>query len=314
MKLFHISLLLFLVYLFNACIGEDMDSCPEIMDNNLTLEFRYMDDKGADIFSDKIHQVDLFVFDHEGCFVTKQCIKQTSLSAFAGTQLSLQPGDYSIISWGNAIDKTMFSKVEDGCLMGESLVENNTLNENLVAINGDPLYYAPGATNRSLSQTFSVTVPERGSETATITFCRAHIKIEVYVKGFEDKSIQGELLPPVIELTDIPANYDFEMHTCGSSISYRDVSSYCTIEGEELAAIEFYTPLLGEDFPTQLLVAKSSDGSTVTTINLDEFVKENNIVIGDTGEAVIPILIEYKQASFVISLPGWGKTPIGPEL
>lgn len=312
MRLFHLSLLLFSVLLCGGCLGEDTDSCPGVKDNNLTLEFVLTDEKGNDVFPDKIHKVDVFIFDRAGQLVERQTVDRNLLSFFAGTELYLNPGDYRIVCWGNAGDKTVFDEATRGCLFADASVSNCTLNEYMRAANGDPLYYGPQTTTQS--QTFIITVPEQGSKTASVSFCRAHIKIEVYIKGFVDKTTQNVLLPPIVELTNIPGSYDFEMQSFGSAICYRDVTSYRNVEGKEMAVIDFYTPCFEPDAPIQVLIGKSSDESIVTTINLKEFIEKNNIDISNHTETVIPILVEYKQASVDITLPGWGQTPIEPDL
>lgn len=314
MKLFHISLLLFSALLLNGCIGEDMDSCPEIAGNNLTIEFLYKDESGGDIFRDKISKVDLFVFDRNGAYVTSQSIEQAPLSVFAGASLRLEPGIYRIVCWGNAVDRSVFGGVGRGSLFSDAFIGNSTLNGSSVATNGDKLYYAPYITEgHSLPQDFTINVPEQGTKTVPVTFGRVHIRVVAYVKGFEDRTVQGELLPPVIELADIPRYYNFEMQTFGDYISYWDLSSFATVEGEQMAVMEFNTPLFTEDTPIQLLIKKQSDGTTVTTVSLEHFIRENNITIGNSIDLVLPILVEYKSGSFEIVLPGWGHTPVGPE-
>lgn len=308
MKVFAISLLLLCVCLFSGCLGEDTAWCPPEETNNLSLRFVYPDAKGSDIFPSSIHQVHVFVFDQRQTLVSHHSVDQALLSTFAGTELHLDPGTYRIVCWGNALDKTTFAGVDTGNSFGDALLRNPTL-KNHVATNGDPLYYAP-----SRAQAFTVTVPELGIKTETIAFCCAHIKIEVYIKGLEDRSPEGKLLPALVELTHLPAEYDFEMKNCGEDMSLRDVASFQTIDGRSLAVAEFYTPVFSEDTPMEILIQKQSDGSTLTTISVKDFIQENNIKLDHVHELIIPILVEYKSSDVSITLPGWGQKPIGPEL
>lgn len=321
MKLFHISLLLFSALLFNGCMGEDMDDCPPIIANNLSIAFVYPGDDGKDIFGEKITNADLFIFDEAGCCVSSHCIDESSLSVFAGAQLSLKPGTYRIVCWGNAADRSEFLGTDGGNLFGGAFLRNSTTDANLVAVNGDRHYYAPHTlathmpySGQPLPQGFTVTVPEQGAKTVSIDFTRAHIRVVAYIKGFEDRSPQGEALTPLVELTNIPSRYDFDMQTCGDMITYRDVSTLVTIEGEQMAMMDFTTPVFDEETPMQIVIKKQSDGSTVTTVSLKDFIRDNNIIIGNSVDLVLPIMIEYKQGSFEITLPGWGQTPVGPDL
>lgn len=312
MRLFRTSLFLFLAFLLNGCVKDNMYFCPIVTNSNLTLQFRYEDDGGVDVFPDEIRQVDVFVFDNAGSLVQKQTIDQTSLSVFAGTTLHLAPGTYHIVCWGNAIDKTTFDWLDNNSRSVENaFLGNSTLDENGIAINGDPLYYASQVIE--LSGESATTAPKQGTETAILSFCRAHIAIEAYVKGLEDKSASGGFLPPLIELTDIPAHYNFEMRTFGPLISYRGVSSFQSIKGEELADATFYTPIFSRETSMQIRIKKSSDDSVLTTINLADFIHNNNIILDKAGKIIIPILVEYKQASVSISLPDWTYVPVDPE-
>ena len=46
----------------NGCIKEDMSDCP----GNCLLEFSYVGDGTTQIFQDKIHKVDMYVFERGG--------------------------------------------------------------------------------------------------------------------------------------------------------------------------------------------------------------------------------------------------------
>ncbi|GAB6010399.1 FimB/Mfa2 family fimbrial subunit, partial [Dysgonomonas reticulitermitis] len=217
MKFYHISLLLFFVYVLAGCIDEDLDYCPEITENNLILKFVHTDGAGADIFPGNIHRTEVFVFDVNGYFVQHQSVEKEALSVFAGTELNLAAGTYRIVCWGNAYDKTTLDNLSAGSLFSDAFAGFGIPDASGIATGGDPLYYAPRAL--SPSQSFIVTVPEQGVETAVVDFCSAHIKIEIYIKGFGDISDQGEPLLPLVELTDLSAGYDFDMQASAPVIS-----------------------------------------------------------------------------------------------
>lgn len=311
-KLFYRGVLLFVVLLSGGCIDEDRDGCADM--NNLVLMFHLEDQSQQESFSEKIHVADVFIFNGNGQFVSRQTVNESSLSVFTGTALYLEPGEYRIVCWGNASDKTSFSGLEPGSLFENAFLANATLNGTSVATGGDPLYYAPYNTGTSIPLTFTVTVPVTGTTTQSIGFGSSHILVQVYVKGFTDKGTNGENLPPVIELTDIPPYYNFEMQTFGPAISYRDASSYQTIEEQQVATVDFYTPVFKDENSIQVLIKKSSDGSIVTSISLEDFMKANNITVEGISQAVVSILVEYKQTSVEITIPGWGQTPVSPEL
>lgn len=118
----------------------------------------------------------------------------------------------------------------------------------------------------------------------------------------------------MVELTPVPAECNFDLQNSESYISYSDIITYGTIEGQQIATIDFYPPLFDENTSKQILIKRQPDGSTVTSISLKDFIRENQINLTSNTQIVIPILVEYKQASVNITLPGWGQKPLVPEL
>lgn len=311
MKLFHAMLPILTALLLSGCIGENKDGC--YTENNLILNFRYYGGGQTDIFPENIYKTDVFVFDETNHLVLQQSLSQASLNAFEGTKLSLSPGTYRIVCWGNVMDKAVCEGIGSGSLFADASVCNNSINDNAEAENGDPLYYGTTETTRAQPQVFNVTVPEVGIKNETVLFCCAHTKVEVYVKGINDLSAQGQLLPPIISFTNILSSYDFDMQPLGPVVSFRDTSTFRTMNEEQVAVMEFYTPLIDGNTQTQLLVIKQSDNSVVATIGLADFIAENNITIPASGEMIIPILVEFKQASVEVTLPDWSYNPVNPE-
>lgn len=315
MKLFRLFILLLSALLLSACIDEDLSNCPEPEENNLRLDFRYTDEGGADIFADNIHSVDLFVYDTNGFFVTQHHVDRGDLYLHAGTELNLSPGSYRIVCWGNVATNTSLYNPTEGSPFSDAFLDFAIGQTRAAAmVGGDPLYYAPYVEDTSSPQIFRVTVPEKGVEKAEIDFRIAHSIIELYVKGYGDKNKEGQLLLPQIELTGIPAGYDFNLETFGPPVTYSGIATSETIDEQQMAVINFITPLFDRDTPMEVNIKKQSDGDTLTTVNLDDFIRDNNIVIGETTKLVIPILVEYKEVSVEINLPPWKVVPVEPDI
>lgn len=291
----------FIAVSFSSCIDENMKGCPPYMNENLILRFHYTDAKENDIFSKNIHKVDVFVFNYENRLVMKQTKDQQALNDFQGTKLHLPAGKYRVVCWGNAFDHTAYSGIDIGLPFNKALLTNASVNKESITTNGDPLHYAPA--RQSNKSEFIVTVPETGIETAIFAFNSAHIRIEVYVKGVQDISPEGLLLDPIVELTDIPAGYDFDRNTFGAFISYRNTST--TI---------FHTPLFSTETPTRVLIKKASNKKIIANISLSDFIKDNKIEISETKQTVIPLLVEFTQTSIIVSIPEWIQKPTKPEL
>ncbi|SBW06891.1 FimB/Mfa2 family fimbrial subunit [uncultured Dysgonomonas sp.] len=312
MRVFHLFIVLFIVLIFSGCVDDSSGECPVDIENNFILKFRYVSDEPEELFIEKIKRVDVFVFKDDGQYVMTQSADLAALTSFAGITLDLDPGSYRIVCWGNASEKTFISPLSTNSMMKDAFVSHTALRSGTTATNGDTLYYALDHTILSPSLkaiTVSETVIER-----ILDFHNAFVKVQVYVKGLVDKNPQGNLLPPIVEMNGVTSGYNFEMQTFGNAVRYLNTTAFEYISGETVAAITFYTPRFKDDNPIEIKIKKSSDGSTLTAINLKDFMRENNITVEGIEEAVVPILVEYKEASVEISIPEWGQIPVDPEL
>ncbi|MFV0418894.1 MAG: FimB/Mfa2 family fimbrial subunit [Dysgonomonas sp.] len=311
MKLFHVVILLFVALLSNGCINEDTEDCLPEETDNFILRFHYETNTQKELFISRIQNVDVFVFKEDGQFVTFRNVDHASLSSFAGITLELEPDNYRIVCWGNITDMTFTSPLDTRSLFGNAFLSNIAIRNSTTAFNGDSLYYA---LDNISSQDLKITTYAENVIERTINFYNAHIKVEVYVKGLIDKNLQGELLPPIIEMTNVPGGYNFNMQTTTGLVSYLNTSSYQTISGEEVAGLVFYTPRFADSNTIEIRIKKASNSTILTRINLTDFMRENNITVEDIPEAVVPVLVEYKEASVEISVPQWAQTPVDPEL
>lgn len=310
MKLFYSVFILLSALILSGCIDDDTSDCSVETEDNFILKFRYVSSVSGDNFTEKIQQVNVYIFSQDGKYITTQTVDLAALTAFAGITLHLDPGSYRIICWGNASSKTFVNPLGIKNTFTDAYLSNIATRDGTFATNGDQLYYA--SDNLVLSPTLKATttnIIER-----ILNFKNAYIKIQLYTKGMIDKNQQGQLLPPTIEMINIPSRYNFLMQTDNSTIRYLNTSSFQDISGEEVAVVTFYTPRFSDNNSIEIHIKKSSDGNTLTTINLKDFMKENNITVEGIEEAVVPILIEYKQASVEIGIPEWKQNPVEPEL
>lgn len=312
MKLFRTAIM-FLSVVLSGCVGEDTDTCPP--DNNLILRFSYIIDGGNDIFLQRVEKTTLFIFDERGYFVREQTIGTASLDAGQCFPLSLSPGKYRIICWGNALDKTGVSSLSGSSLFESAFIYNTTLQSGH-ATDCDPLYYAPGSsTDQSTGYYF--TVPPTGTTTKTLNFTCAHIKLQAFIEGFADSDGAGGNRPPIVEIEALETNGNFSMHPFGATSCYTHESAYQNIQGTDMAAAYFNLPPFKNDNSLKLHIKKASDGAVVTSVILKDYMIANALTVEDVEEAVIPIHISYSDLQNVdvtITLPVWGESPVKPEL
>lgn len=307
MKLLNISLCVLLIGVFSSCI-KDSKSCSVDSRHQLVLDFEHRDKNNLNVFSKVMHKVSLFVFDEYDELIYRTAIDKASLKSFAGASLHLDPGKYRVVCWGNAMEYTTFGGIEVGSNLINALVQNSA-NQEKHAVNGDPLYYV----SLDLDLT-SLKLSSRAIIHKTISFCRAHTQLEVLIDGFEDQSEDGENLPPLVEIRNLSSNYDFNMQSSGSHLTFSDLSSYSAVDEKWLARATFYTPMISDDTSVEVLIKKQSDKSLITTISLKDFIKEHNIQLNTCHQTTIPILVEYKSTDISISLPGWAGEPVDPEI
>lgn len=309
------------VLMFSACIYENYENVDDYLiipaNNNVNIKFSYIYN-GIDLFRDKIHKVDLFVFDEKGQLVSNQQVGSLALSAFSGTSLYLQPGNYRIVCWGNVSNRSAYAPFDFNSSFDNILLKNTPLitrlDQTLQSKNGDPLYYAPNNSVDKFSDIPILTIPQESIINDTIVFYSAHAKINIYVKGIEDRNASMQNLPPLIEINEVPQEYNFEMHTTTNVISYLDQSAFETKSGDEIAVKSFYLPRLKNQNPIQIIIRKSSDNSVVTTLSLEKFIRDNNIDLETPEQQEVSILFEYKQTSVIVTLPSWQQGGVKPAI
>ena len=298
MKLFRITLLLSCVVLLSACIAESR-YCP--MDREIVLKFEYVYN-GYDVFDTQVQNVDLFVFNSSNLLVHRETINAAQLNAFAGTTLTLAPGDYRIVAWGNVSPQNAFGSANVGdhindAYVGRSAVPRNTAPQ---PGNGDRLHFAPGLAQ----QEFILHIPTHADDlTATLPFARSYIGIEVFVVGFN--AYTGEAAAPIVEIDGAASHFCFDRVPEGD-ITLRETTVIQTQYVQRPATAMFRTKLFDDNanFAKELRV-RSGQGANAVHFTLEtallrakmaEFMADNNIhsfKADATPQRVIPITIVF---------------------
>lgn len=290
-RLFY-TIFLLLPILFSGCIKEELDDCPP--DYNLTVTFRFTDGNGVGVFPQYVHTVDLFLYDKGGLFLSRHTIDQTSLDQFQGAKLNLMPGEYTIVCWANLSTLTTINANL------QTLVHADM--EKGISSDGDPMHYAPQTT---------LTIPTTGTVEKSIDFCCAHRTVEVFVKGFTDTP--ATILPQV-ELTQIPRGYDFSMNTLnGNNMCYAQRAVEATLPSGLIAATRFHTPHFNMEDPIQIYIKKPSNEQTLYTVNLNDFLRDNGMTLGDTPQDTIQVMIEFMETNVKVTMPLWDGNDVEPE-
>lgn len=292
-----------------GCIMDDMSDCPVVV-----LEFSYPDSKGADQFKDKIGSVVVGVFEKSGRLIHSQTIGKAALERSQKYRFMVPEGDYRVVCWGNLSEYSKLSPMRYGVLLSDSYL---TLDARSPKRGSDPVMYAP----RPASQTradetgdaFLLTVPYTGTVEKTIDFTSAHTDFSIIVKGLAD--IDGDAAPEVA-ITGLPTGYDFDMKAFGNTETYRDNTRYTnTAKGPE-AWGRIYTGNFAEGDPVTVGLYSGADGRVLKTVNLSEYLAEDEIDFFKLRERSVTIIFKFeegKEVDVTISLSPWTGEDVSPE-
>lgn len=312
MKLRLIILSLLAAPLVTGCIKDDLSGCEP--DNNVTLMFRYPDKAGIDCFQDRHENVVIALFDETSNCTHIRQLDKASLLAFQGAQFSLPAGTYQVVCWGNVSTRSLLNLSNGNSLAGSSLCLDNLTPKQ----SSDPIMYAPRPASKTkgmeAGDVFRITVPVKGEVEETIDFVSAHTRFNVIVRGLADKG-EGINSPPDIEISELPADYNFEMKVQGGTVAYRKTSEYSTSSQGPEATASFYTGNFTEQDPVTIDIYSTVDGRLLETVYLPPYLAEKNIDFSTMLERSITVLIEFlDQVRVTVSISSWTDQGVHPEL
>lgn len=288
MRKLYIYLLLSIIValpLASGCIKENRDDCK----GKVTLRFRYVGDGTTDIFPDKIEHVTMYVYSlADGKLVAVQKYDDSALNAYQGAEISLFPGRYEVVCWGNALEETTISE-------GDKIAANGYYDNTTIATN-DPLYYG----------TINIEVPETLAENNYICdFVSSHVKFRVRIEGFDDPVLKV----PAIELTQLASFTDFD----NVPSQEERCSYYPTLTADDDGlnyTATFNTLRFDDDNDIMLRLHANESRAVVYEFPLADFLDEHNIAVEGVHEVTIPILIRFSPIG--VDIEDWEETPVDP--
>lgn len=285
------TLLIGAVALLAGCnIKEDVSDCPY----NAILTFRYDGDVSYDIFAEKIDRVALYVFSDDGALVSRMDFSQEQLRDYQGTTLKLNPGRYRIVCWGNAFDNTQIAPEDPH---DEARVQHPDLFSGADIATNDHLYYAA----------CDLHLPKNDIISREIAFVSAHINLEIYTRGTGGSA--GRL--PIYAVNGLCPQYDFDMRTLGAPASYYPAVSFDTAKNAAAAKLQVFR--FSDDNPVTIDIRDPQNpAETIYTVNLKEFMDQNDIHVDGIQEATVELLVEFGDVSVEIVVPDWGEEPVAP--
>ncbi len=314
MKLFRPTYIILSLLLLAGCndwVYDDRSNCPPDGDNVALLFTRML--AGTDGFRTNVLTVDVVVFNGGGNFVTHKAVSQADLAAFranrqdgkSGTFLTLEPGDYRIVCWGNAAEHSMFDNMDASHTIGQMTLLHTEWQTG-VSDSDDPLYYAPHISNLANPETFNITVPDGTPVTETIDFTAAHKTVEVFVKGLAAL--------PEVDIDPLAGAYDFTMHTLsGKPMRFVRTAGSVTFNGETFAGARFYTAHFKNENTILVNIKSAADHSTIYTVDMRQFLADNSITLDETDHDLVQIMVEFIGTDVKVTVPSWAKEPVKPN-
>lgn len=180
--------------LLTGCIREDRSDCS----CDVFLDFLYTGDGQTDIFPDKIDKVNMYVYSAaDRSLAGEYELDKAALTEHQGIHLYLRPGDYRIVCWGNAAERTHIHKVYDEAKVGEPV----WFKSDEFFTGNDELYFSE----------LEISVPETLRDVeGTCNFECSHIDMYVQLKGFKGAiGPDGQKADIVVAHTGLPAYTDF---------------------------------------------------------------------------------------------------------
>lgn len=277
----------------NGCIKEDRSDCP----GNCLLNFSYVGDGTTQIFQDKIHNVDMYVFDSNGTLLSSHPVSEADVSRKA-TQLILPVGDYRIVTLGNTLHTTVTGKERFVTALFHAQVYGT---EERVTGN-DSLYYACR----------EITIPGDAQDIEKqMDFASSYYKVHVEVAGITPRVSDTDAAAwPVITLSGVLPTTDFYNEAGGTPATYYPAT--VTYEQQHFMLARFNI-LRHPDSKDIVLRLTAADGEEMAAINLADFLQANPFIDLSKHEALIPIRIEFKEIETTVTVPQWYITQVKPE-
>jgi len=297
---------------------------------NVSIQFHMSVTAGAgseDVLLDEMEGFTIFLFDVNGKFIRAEEVERDYLLNNDNTvSLTINPGNYQMVCWGNAKEYSMITNLVPGVSIQDAAIVH-TYTEGgkvVVAPDGDPLYYAPrntvGRSRAAVGGTYAFTVPEQGTVHADIDFTMAHKKLRIYVDKFVGTDADGSQTDcPELRVGILVCGYDFLMQPLqGAALCYRNRAVVQTDTRAATCPVAgFNTPLFGYDDQLTIDVLNPVDEEVRLSLDLIGELKKQNIDPADEDIREIRVDITFQDvydAAIKITIPGWSGIPTLPGL
>lgn len=279
-----------------GCIREDENDCPV----DSSIYFSYVGDETDEIFSSKIDDVILYVYNEQNMLEREIYLNKQDLDKRQGVVLDMLPaGKYHVVCWGNPHEYTQMNEVlrlEDAILGAPNYFLDEDINTN------DSLYFGRK----------DIVIPN--TDTDTIKFKGAHVKIRVLIDEEDinkphDMKLRNTSTVFKIEVDNLSPTINFDKITSDKLVSYYPV---CLLENEYESCADFNVLPFNDNNNIHIHLKNIESGNTIYTLTLADFMRENNISIDNKNEVKLGIRFRFKGAAITVS--AWDEEDIKPGI
>lgn len=274
-----------------GCIKENLDDCET------TLYFSYLGDEVKEIFPQKIEKVDMYIYNQNNVCIQKTVLNRKELNHQRGTTLNLPSGQYHIVCWGNSLSDT---KINDGSTLQNSIV-------------GAPHYFTKEVISTNDSLYFGereITIVNEGYKVDTVFFSSAHIKMQIELEGLDIGSTRAAVSPISIEMGNLSSSVDFTKTFSNEHVSYFPLVNFDS--GIQKYGAKFNVLRFNDENEVYLRLHDNQSNTELYTMQLKDFMKENNITVDGINEATVGIRIRFNGTT--ITVKPWDEEVIRPGL
>lgn len=285
--------------LLTGCIREDRSDCS----CDVFLDFLYTGDGQTDIFPDKIDKVNMYVYSAaDRSLAGEYELDKAALTEHQGIHLYLRPGNYRIVCWGNAADRTHIHKVYDEAKVAEPV----WFKSDEFFTGNDELYFSE----------LEISVPETLRDVeGTCNFECSHIDMYVQLKGFKGAiGPDGQEADIVVAHTGLPAYTDFfnvpaQDERCEVIPEIQDDP-----DNDDSYILKYHVLRFSEQEETAIDI-RDLEGNSILDegpISVTDFIRNYGVVIDDVQEASVaikltlgPVGVEVADWNIVDVKPGF---------
>lgn len=285
--------------LLTGCIREDRSDCS----CDVFLDFLYTGDGQTDIFPDKIDKVNMYVYSAaDRSLAGEYELDKAALTEHQGIHLYLRPGNYRIVCWGNAADRTHIHKVYDEAKVAEPV----WFKSDEFFTGNDELYFSE----------LEISVPETLRDVeGTCNFECSHIDMYVQLKGFKGAiGPDGQEADIVVAHTGLPAYTDFFNVPAQNEKCEVIPEIHDDPDNEDSYILKYHVLRFSEQEETAIDI-RDLEGNSILDdgpISVTDFISNYGVEIDDVQEASVaikltlgPVGVEVADWNIVDVKPGF---------